>query len=451
MRASESHYHVLSGFDPSFRFNSSGTTFVTIADDGSLKVWDTRSGKVCYSLRRHFSQISDFDLCFDDQHAASCCFGRELRVWRLGQTNWISLGAVTLPTHPTFLRFLPSLLCETYGQADDSIEPLPVSKYLLNTCEDGSIHLFDLAHFKPPEPPFVSRPSSQLFDRPLHLQEAMASNSSEDSSIEPFSFSPVQTAVNFSDPRLIYVIKMDVSAIISTLDIFRRAVFLRGCGACDRDGFVGSFDGFDNSSGDSPIPIHRLLSCVYVYFAMGLEVQDNDHSRLAETSNCQMPLSSLVVCRLTFRHSNISIGIQPPTVEHQLLYLPFSSISDASSSSPLKEPPDVAFALRSPRLLSASDSLSIYIWSFTNWDSVEPLCCNAAPLRLSTRIQQKLISGEYKVYQHPLARQQVSKTTSTGSAETSRLDCLTGQTAQSSLQSVEQFSTRVTALTWADR
>jgi hypothetical protein len=78
-----------------FTFDRTGLRFITGSDDKLIKMWSTRTHRLCLSLRGHISDIVDLAVSVDNRFLASASNDSDIRIW------WMHNGhpALVLPGH----------------------------------------------------------------------------------------------------------------------------------------------------------------------------------------------------------------------------------------------------------------------------------------------------------------------------------------------------------------
>lgn len=108
---------------------------VTSSEDGTVKIWETRSGTIQRSYN-HGSAVNDVVIHPNQGEIISCDRGGSVRVWDLAENNCshqlipeedVSVSSVTVATDGTVLcaannnvrapMFIASLLCCTYTKS----------------------------------------------------------------------------------------------------------------------------------------------------------------------------------------------------------------------------------------------------------------------------------------------------------------------------------------------
>lgn len=333
------------------RFTSgSGGSFLTAGDDGLLKIWDTETLQLCYTVKRHFSDIIDVDLCWNNELAVSCCSLRQLKLWKLGPRSWEPVGQVVkVSSWLTFSRFLPKLESKLWSDRTHQ------DCFLMTTCDDGYLRIY------------IVRPDPSQKNADVCEVDAIE---------DPL----ITRSLIFQNTELEGVVSLyqQLSATGDTLTLV--AIYNLG------DFVPCTFDMFNstlcNRCKDANDP-EKENDVWEAYMAMGLQYEG--------ASDSSTWLLRLLVLRtiITYKKNEadtralfrLSIKIQP-----HIFAVPF-----VTSSTKI---PDVLFSSLSPdRLVSGSDNGQVLLWHFFSLK----MCC------LRTMIEEKRQLNEYRSYQHPLA------------------------------------------------
>jgi hypothetical protein len=91
-----------------FTFDRTGLRFITGSDDKLIKIWSTRTHRLCLSLRGHISDIVDLAVSMDNRFLASASNDSDIRIW------WMHNGhpVLVLPGHQGIISrisFSPTL------------------------------------------------------------------------------------------------------------------------------------------------------------------------------------------------------------------------------------------------------------------------------------------------------------------------------------------------------
>lgn len=350
-----------SNFSPAkvyhIRFSSgTGGSFLTAGDDGLIKVWDTETCQLCYTIKRHFLDIIDVDICWNDRLAVSCCSMKQLKLWRLGPRSWKPEGSVSkLSSWLTFSRFLPKLengpRMFTSAYTNDC--------FLITTCDDGHVRVY-LVRSEAADREDAGTSVAMAVREPL-----LEASTSMEMFLGP-QYELIYSARSLSSRVLTLVAVLSLGQFVPrTFDMFGRAVYLDPGDREERDGVEAKWA---------------------VCAAMGLQYEGVCQSQMSSRS------LRLLVCRIVITYKLDTQGFPSPCTRLSVSIEPLIfAVPSVVSSTKI---PDVTFSSLSPtRLVTGSDNGQVLIW--------RPFCSEARALR--TLVEEKRELNEYRSYQHPLA------------------------------------------------
>ncbi|EEA06265.1 uncharacterized protein CMU_007550 [Cryptosporidium muris RN66] len=87
------------------KIDKTGNSIITAGDDGIIRLWNTNTGNLILSIRRHMGDITDLDINSNNTLIVSCCGKGYVWLTFVCGNNWIPLAIIENPDRMTFSKF----------------------------------------------------------------------------------------------------------------------------------------------------------------------------------------------------------------------------------------------------------------------------------------------------------------------------------------------------------